>query len=140
MNATIKRSTNGWLDGNRGRTLFISALSVVLTAPYALSTGSEVGAAACPECDDPVAANSQTAAGSIAAEDLEMIFDCFSQDKPSPHEPIGTGLGLAIGREITQRNKGRVWAEPRDGDGSTSIVGVPRSESGQTAESNEEMT
>ena len=36
------------------------------------------------------------------------------------------GLGLYISKEIVERHGGRIWAESRQGEGSTCFVSLPR--------------
>lgn len=47
----------------------------------------------------------------IPKDDLEIIFERFSQSTKTSSDIIGTGLGLAICKEIIDRHQGRVWAE-----------------------------
>ncbi|MDP9464300.1 MAG: HAMP domain-containing histidine kinase [Actinomycetota bacterium] len=54
----------------------------------------------------------------IPAEDLSHIFDRFYRSVASRSQP-GSGLGLAIVRDIVESHGGTVFAEPRDGGGST---------------------
>jgi signal transduction histidine kinase len=59
----------------------------------------------------------------IPTEDLERIFRPFWQ---APHAArLGAGLGLAISRGIVEQHGGRVWAESREGMGSTFYFTLP---------------
>ena len=51
---------------------------------------------------------------------LDRIFEPFFTTKPS-----GTGLGLAIARGFADANGGRIWAESREGQGATFVLGLP---------------
>jgi len=60
----------------------------------------------------------------IPAEDLPRIFERFYKaDRARAGE--GTGLGLAIARHIVQGHGGRIWAESREGRGSTFRFSLP---------------
>ncbi|MEP7113909.1 MAG: HAMP domain-containing sensor histidine kinase, partial [Ilumatobacteraceae bacterium] len=54
----------------------------------------------------------------IPTDDLAHIFDRFYRSVASRSLP-GSGLGLAIVRDIVESHGGTVFAEPRDGDGTT---------------------
>lgn len=56
----------------------------------------------------------------IDPEVLHRVFDPFFTTKAS-----GTGLGLSITKSIVESNGGRIWAESREGEGSTFRLWLP---------------
>jgi PAS domain S-box-containing protein len=62
------------------------------------------------------AAVSDTGRG-ISPEELETVFDAFSQGGPHLEEPAGTGLGLAISREFVRLMGGDLVAEKGEDGG-----------------------
>jgi two-component system sensor histidine kinase MprB len=65
----------------------------------------------------------------IPTADLEHVFDRFYRSVASRSLP-GSGLGLAIVRDIVESHGGTVFAEPRDGGGSTVGFVLPTQTSG----------
>jgi signal transduction histidine kinase len=62
----------------------------------------------------------------VPADRLDGIFDRFRQvDASDAREKGGTGLGLPIARGIVDRHGGRIWAESREGEGSTFRFTLP---------------
>ena len=59
----------------------------------------------------------------IARADRERIFEPFQRG--SDGGVRGAGLGLAIARGFAEANGGRVWAESREGQGSTFVLALP---------------
>ena len=58
--------------------------------------------------------------GGIPPDRLTAIFEPFAQGQESASRSHGgTGLGLAICRQLTAMMGGEIWAESRDGEGST---------------------
>ncbi|MBT2581583.1 ATP-binding protein [Planococcus sp. ISL-109] len=60
----------------------------------------------------------------IRTEALPHIFDRFFKIDESVQYK-GSGLGLAIAKEIIQSHKGEIWAESKEGVGSTFIIALP---------------
>ena len=57
--------------------------------------------------------------------DYESLFAAFRRDDSS--EAVGgAGLGLAIVSEIAERHRGRVWAEPGEGNGATFFISLSK--------------
>ncbi len=60
----------------------------------------------------------------IEVDDLEKIFDKFSQSKN--RHPGGTGLGLSISREIILQHQGEIRAENSSDRGAILVIKLPR--------------
>ena len=60
----------------------------------------------------------------IAEEDLERVFERFYKSDRA-RSGGGTGLGLSISRHIIQAHGGSIWAESREGRGSTFHFSIP---------------
>lgn len=59
----------------------------------------------------------------IPAENLDRVFEEFTQFHPEKRQ--GTGLGLAISKKIVELHGGRIWVESRLGAGSTFSFTLP---------------
>lgn len=61
----------------------------------------------------------------IKAEDLPKIWQVFFCGNV-PGIKKGEGIGLSLVRRIVDRNSGRIWAESKEGEGSTFFVELPK--------------
>lgn len=62
----------------------------------------------------------------IDPEDMPRLFERFSRiQQPAGHKVAGTGLGLHICRSLVEGQGGRIWAESRQGVGTTFFYTVP---------------
>jgi len=60
----------------------------------------------------------------IAPEKLEQLFTPFARGET--HGQPGTGLGLSIARQAADLLKAKLWAESKQGEGSTFHLELPR--------------
>lgn len=67
----------------------------------------------------------------IPAQHLDKIFNPFFTTKPVGQ---GTGLGLSICYGIIKEHQGQIWAESREGIGTTIFIRLPLVEPHQTTE------
>ena len=63
----------------------------------------------------------------IPAEALPKLFriDIKYKQRGTDHEP-GTGLGLILCKEFVEKNRGKIWVESEEGEGSTFYVSFPK--------------
>lgn len=62
----------------------------------------------------------------IDYDQLDKIFDRFYRvDQARTRELGGTGLGLAITRELVEAHYGRIWANSKEGSGTTIYFSLP---------------
>lgn len=62
----------------------------------------------------------------IATEDIPHIFDRFYRADEAAKKTQGAGLGLYLTRAIIEAHDGRIWVEPRSGEGARICFSLPR--------------
>jgi len=61
----------------------------------------------------------------ISEEDFPRIFERFYKADQA-RSASGTGLGLAIAKHLVEAHEGEIWAESREGKGSTFFFSLPK--------------
>jgi PAS domain S-box-containing protein len=63
----------------------------------------------------------------VPDDEIELLFAVASSSgtRPSSRPDPGLGLGLAITRRLVEEQRGRLWAERREGDGMTFSIWLP---------------
>lgn len=62
----------------------------------------------------------------IAPEDIPHVFDRFYRADEATRTTQGAGLGLYLTRAIIEAHAGRIWVDPRAGDGARICFSLPR--------------
>ena len=120
---------SAWADEQRIMQVFINLLSNAIKF-------SDEGKNITISCDDSTLKNSPESPAlmitiadqghGIPKDELETVFDPFSQSSITNTGAGGTGLGLPICRRIIEEHKGEIWAEPNEGGGTLLIIQLPK--------------
>lgn len=87
--------------------------------------GNSITLSAQQQAKNVVLAVRDTGAG-IVEEDLPYIFDRFQRADKSRHTESGeSGLGLSIVKALIEAQGGKVWAESKDGEGTSIYLSMP---------------
>ena len=77
--------------------------------------------------DNQVRLSVRDAGCGVNPKEFDRLFEPFYTTKGS-----GMGIGLSISRSIIERHRGRLWAEPNDGPGTTFSFSIPCSPDSST--------
>jgi PAS domain S-box-containing protein len=62
----------------------------------------------------------------IAPDDIPHVFDRFYRSSAATRTTKGAGLGLYLARAVIDAHRGRIWVDPKPGDGARVCFSLPR--------------
>ena len=78
------------------------------------------------QVEDEVEVSIQDSGEGIPADEMPLVFERFYRtDRARGRDTGGSGLGLTIARSLVEAHGGRIWAQSKEGAGSTFTFAVP---------------
>lgn len=113
-----------WISGDEQRLVQV-LLNLLTNAVHYTPSGGQVAVEVEPSGEFVCMSIMDTGVG-ILQEDLPQVFErLYRADKARNRENGGSGLGLSIAKSIIDAHGGRIWAESKEGKGSTFAFELP---------------
>jgi signal transduction histidine kinase len=62
----------------------------------------------------------------IAPDEIPHVFDRFYRSSRASRTTKGAGLGLYLAKAVVEAHRGRIWVDPKPGDGARVCFSLPR--------------
>lgn len=77
-------------------------------------------------CPDQVIVCVSDQGPGIAPDEIPHVFDRFYRSSRASRTTKGAGLGLYLAKAVVEAHRGRIWVDPKPGDGARVCFSLPR--------------